>query len=196
MFPASSSSSSGPAFCSGSEAKRSVGEGRGGSLGLGADPVLVSSDGKSCHQVAVASVCVSSSHLIQPSASLLKRNSLCNLKDKTNVSAFSSVNAKGVSHTQVNGSIFLKSVLKLYFKHFYFTVIVVCVKINCPSTLERTSGCVEVSEASSYPVFVYFVVLFSKMTLECIVLVMQQCHFYFKTLSFLQPVCEGCRSSI
>lgn len=139
--------------------------------------------------MAVASVCVSSSHLIQPSASLLKRNSLCNLKDKTNVSAFCSVNAKGVSHTQVNGSIFLKSVLKLYFKHFYFTVIVVCVKINCPGTLERTSGCLEVSEASSYPVFV----LFSKMTLECIMLVMQQCHFYFKTLSFLQPVCEGCR---
>lgn len=152
--------------------------------------------------MAVASVCVSSSHLIQPSASLLKRNSLCNLKDKTNVSAFGlfcSVNAKGVSHTQVNGSIFLKSVLKLYFKHFYFTVIVVCVKINCPGTLERTSGHSATfsrsSEASSYPVFVCFVVLFSKMTLECIMLVMQQRHFYFKTLSFLQPVGEGCSST-
>lgn len=70
------------------------------------------------------------SHPKQPSVSLLKRNSLCNLKDATDVFTFglfcSVLNAKGVSHKQANGSIFLKSVLKLGV--FTFTVVVVCMK--------------------------------------------------------------------
>lgn len=60
---------------------------------------------------------LSFSHPKQPSVSLLKRNSLCNLKDATNVSTFglfcSVLIAKGVSHKQAKGGIFLKSVLKL-----------------------------------------------------------------------------------
>lgn len=109
-FQTSSSSSSGLAFCSSwVEEKFSRGQRRKPS-------VLVPSDGKSCHWVVIA-FCLSFSHPKQPSVSLLKRNSLCNLKDDTNVFTFglfcSVLNAKGVSHKQANGSIFLKSVLKL-----------------------------------------------------------------------------------
>lgn len=87
----------------------------------------------------------SPSHPIQPSASLLKEEILVgNFKENTNVFTFLAyfiqVVKKEVSNIKLEyRSIFLKSVLKLYFKHFYLKLFNSCLyKENplCPGILK------------------------------------------------------------